>query len=131
MTLETVARNAAVAAVAALADDGSYLELTTTGDSVLATIALDNTPFEASPTTGVIKLIGDDGTTAISAGNPRAFTGTGAGTATKCKLRDSLDALIVTLTVGTSGTDVVLDNDVIAVDQVGSLETFSLTQPAS
>lgn len=74
------------------------------GTGVLATISLPTTPFSISA--GVATLLGV----------PLTATATGAGTAAKAELRDNSDTVIRDgLTVGTSGTHVVIANTTIAI----------------
>lgn len=59
-------------------------------------------------------------------GLPKTGTATGAGTAAAARLLDSAGTTVVdNLTVGTSGTDVIIDNTSIVVSQTVSLNSVS------
>jgi hypothetical protein len=73
---------------------------------VLCTIALAVTPFTIA------------GAVATLAGTPLSGTASATGTASKAEIRSSTDAVIVSgLTVGTSGTDVILNSTSITNGQ--------------
>ncbi len=61
-------------------------------------------------------------------GLPKSGTAVGAGTAAAARIRTSADADVVTgLTVGVGSEDIVLDNAVIAVDQVVNVTAATIT----
>jgi len=94
-----------------------YIEIGTAGmGAVLVTITLATT--SATKSSGVLTL----------AGLPKSGTATGAGTAAAARIRTSAAADVVTgLTVGTGSEDIVLDNAVIAVDQVVNVTAGTIT----
>ena len=92
------------------------LILMTSADSILATFAL---------TAGGGTVTGDVWTLAFTAGT---VTAGASGTATKATIRNSgTTARITGLTVGTTGTDVVLDNNVITSGQSVTLTSATIT----
>jgi len=138
MLLPTASRNAALQAVLDLITATGKLKFRDSGTTVIAEITdLPGTGFEAAGATaaGEANFIGDNGSTIVSGGNPLTITGitaAGAGTAiADAVVTDSADVIRVTLSVGTSGTDIVLDNVNIADGQDCVLSTAKLTQPAS
>ncbi len=59
-------------------------------------------------------------------GLPKSGTGSGAGTAAAAQITDSTGTVVVDgLTVGTSGTDVIIDNTSIAIGQTVNLNAVS------
>lgn len=59
-------------------------------------------------------------------GLPNSGTATGAGTAAAAQITDSTGTVVVDgLTVGTSGTDVIIDNTSIAIGQTVNLNAVS------
>lgn len=92
------------------------LELLTTGDVLLAT-------FTLSAGGGTISA--DVWTLTFAASTVAAVA---AGTATKAQIKNSGGTAQITgLTVGTSGTDIVLDNNVIASAQNVTLTSATIT----
>lgn len=83
------------------------LEIGTTGmAAVLATVTL-NDP-SGTIASGVLSF----------SGFPKTVAATGTGVAAAARIRDSNNAdVVINLTVGTSGTDIVLDNTSIASGQ--------------
>lgn len=64
-------------------------------------------------------------------GMPKATTGLVAGTAAAARLKDSNGVIVASsLTVGTAGTDVILDNTSIAVGQNLNLVAATITHAA-
>ena len=62
------------------------------------------------------------------AGVPKSGTGVGAGDAALAKITDSNDLVVADgLTVGTSGTNIIIDNINIAVGQTVTLSSGSIT----
>lgn len=127
-TLATAARNAACDAVVDLVDAGAgagNLVLKSAGGAVLCTIALAATAFGAA-VAGVADLAG----TPLSAlGTAAAGAGTDAAT---CELQDGDGTVVVTGTVGItgSGADLELDNVSVAEGVAVNVTAFSYTQPA-
>ena len=114
--LKQTRMEAVIAAVDAGAGAGK-LVIMTSGDAVLATLTLADPSGTA--TNGVLTFDVDPD---ISA------TATGTGTAAKAKITTSADADVVTgLTVGTSGTDVIIDNTSITTGQTVTATTGTIT----
>lgn len=122
MILATSARNAAVAAVVALIDAGSgagYLEFQTSGAAEVATCPFSDPAFGA-PSTGTA--------TANAISSDTNATG---GTTTQAVAKDSDANAVATFTVGTSGTEIVLTSNVIGAGDTVSMDSLTVTQPAS
>jgi hypothetical protein len=84
---------------------------------VLVTIPLTTTGF-TGPSSGVITLHGVPLTAAASAG----------GTAAKAEIRDNAGTVIVSgLTVGTSGTDIIIDSVTIVTSQTVRVNSGTIT----
>jgi len=123
ITLSTAGRNAAVDAVTALIDVNGPGDLRiSTGlsfSTILATLVLSNPAFGAS-----------------SGGTADAFsitsdTNTGAGTATHFQIRDGNGTEIMHGTVGTSGTDLILNSTTFTSGGIASLSSLTISQPAT
>jgi len=83
---------------------------------VLATIALDTTGFTLS--SGVITMHG----------LPLSATASASGTAAKAEIRDNSGTVIVSgLTVGTSGTDIIIDSVSIVSGETVSVTAATIT----
>lgn len=95
------------------------LKILTSGDSVLATITLQDPAF-GSASSGVITL----------AGVPLSNTASGSGTAAKFTVTDSDDNIIYTGSVGTSGADITIDNTSIISGQTVSVSAHTYTASA-
>ena len=98
------------------------LKLFTAADALLATFTLAGT---AGTVSGSVLTFSDanGGTAGIL-----NTTATGAGTATKASITTSADVDVITgLTVGTTGTDLVLDNNVLAVSQAITINSATIT----
>ena len=124
-TLSTAARNAACDAIVDLIDGGASagtLEIQNSGGTVLATITLSDPAF-GSAATGV----------ATMAGVPLSDTSADAtGTAAKARYKDSNGTVIVDeITVGTSGTQIIIDNTSITTGQTVTVTAATFTMPAS
>ncbi len=92
------------------------LEILTSSDGVLATFGLDTDGGDISG--GVWTLVFDEST----------VEATGTGTAAKAQIKTSGgDAHLTGLTVGTSATDIILDNASIATGQDVTLSSASIT----
>ena len=123
ITYSTAAKNARLDAVATLIDAGAgagKLEIGTTGmASILATFALAD-PSCAAASGGVLTFDFDPDISDTSADN--------SGTAAAARIRYSNNTDIITgLTVGTSGTDIVLDSVSITAGQTVTLATATIT----
>jgi hypothetical protein len=94
------------------------------GTTLLATFTLAATAGDTSTTPGVLILNDQNGATTGILNT----TASAAGTATLAKIQTSASADIITgLTVGTSGTDLVLDNNVLANGQAITITTGTIT----
>jgi hypothetical protein len=125
VTYTTATKIARMDAVKAQIDAGTgagKLEIGTAGmATVLATIAL-NDPCGTSSDTGggVVKL--------TFSGMPRSDTSADAtGTAAAARIRDSNNTDVITgLTVGTSGTDIILDSTSITAGQTVTISAATI-----
>lgn len=123
VTYSSAAKEARMTAVGNLIDGGAgagKLKIGTTGmGSVLATIPLAD-PSVTSVTSGVLTF---DFTPAVSDTSADA-----TGTAAAAIITDSNDVTIISgLTVGTSGTDIILDSVSITAGQTVSLTSGTIT----
>lgn len=110
------------AVVTALGTAGK-LKLFTAADALLATFTLGN-PAGTVGGAGVLTFADANGATAGILNT----TASAAGTATKATLTTSADVDVVTgLTVGTSGTDLILDNNVLALSQAITINSATIT----
>jgi hypothetical protein len=117
VTYSTPTKNARMDAVAAKIDAGAgpgKLEIGTAGmAAVLLTVPL-NDPCAAAAASAVLTL----------SGFPKTVAASGAGTAAAARIRDSDNNDVITgLTVGTAGTDIIVDNTNIAVGQNVTVQT--------
>jgi hypothetical protein len=129
MKISTEARNAAVAAIAALLDSGT-IEIRTgaaptnpsdaDSGTLLAELACDTTAF-GSPTGGTV--------TAAAITSDSAANATGTAAHFRCK--DSGAAVVLQGSVGTSGADMNFDSVSFVAGAVISITSFTLTVPAS
>jgi len=110
------------AVVTAIGSSGR-LKLFTAGDVLLATFTLAGTAGTASGT-GVLTFSDANGGTAGILNT----TASAGGTATKASITTSADVDVITgLTVGTTGTDLVLDNNVLAISQAITINSATIT----
>jgi FAD/FMN-containing dehydrogenase len=87
---------------------------------VLATITLSTTP--ATVTDDVLTI----------SGVPLSTTASATGTAAKAELRDNAGTVIVSgLTVGTSGTDIIISNTSVTSGQTVQVTSGTLTHPST
>ena len=116
---KTARMNAIVTAIGA----SGKLKLWSAADALLATFTLAAT---AGTVSGSVLTLSDanGGTAGIL-----NTTAGAAGTATKASITTSADVDVVTnaLTVGTSGTDIVLDNNVFTNGQAVTINSGTLT----
>ncbi len=110
LTYTTAVKTARMTAVRDQIDAGigaGILEIGTAAmAAVLATVTLDDPSGSIS------------GAVLTLAGFPKTVAATGAGAAAAARIRDSANTDKITdLTVGTSGTDIILDNTNIAIGQ--------------
>ena len=118
VTLQANARNAAANAIAALHNSGT-LEFQTSGGVEVATIGFDATAFGAA-VSGVA--------TANTLTKDSAATG---GTTTKFVTKTSAAVPILGGSVGTSDTDIIIDNTVVSAGVEVVLTSFTITVPAT
>lgn len=120
-TLSTAARNAACNAVVDLIDAGAgagVLVFRTSGDVEVATLTFSDPAF-GNASTGVA--------TASAITSDTSATG---GTTTKATFEDSTAAIVLTATVGTSGSDINLSSTTIGAGDTVSVSSLTVTQPA-
>jgi hypothetical protein len=117
----TTKQNRMNAVVTSIGTSGK-LKLFTAADALLATFTLAAT---AGTVSGSVLTFSDaNGATAGILNT----TASGAGTATKASITTSADVDVITgLTVGTTGTDLVLDNNVLAVSQAITINSATIT----
>ena len=126
ITLATAARNAACDAIVDLIDAGAgagVLQIGSAGFAViLADITFNDPAFGAA-----------SGGTATAATSPSALqdTTTVAGTAAVFRVRDSKSVDVFSVTVGTSGTDIILNSTAFTLNGTVTLTSLTLTVPAS
>jgi hypothetical protein len=126
ISYSTTVKNARLTAVGNAIDGGSGAGVLVIGTSalsgatgVLATIALDDPSFSVSG--GVLTLVG----------LPNSATASASGTAAKAELRDSDDTVVATgLTVGTSGTDIIINTTAISDGQTVQVTSGTITHAA-
>jgi hypothetical protein len=118
ITLQSNARNAACDAIADLHDSGT-LEFQTSGGVEVATVTFGATAFGAA----------SSGTATANTITPDS-TATG-GTTTQFVTKTSAAAQILAGSVGTTGTDIIIDNTVVPAGVTVDLTAFSITVPAS
>lgn len=121
-TLATAGRNAACNAVVDLIDAGSgagSLVFRTSGDVEVATLTFSDPAF-GNASTGVA--------TASAITSDTSATG---GTTTKATLQDSDSNIVITATVGTSGSDINLSSTVIGATDTVAVSSLTVTMPAS
>jgi hypothetical protein len=107
VTYATATKTGRLNAVITAIGTGGKLELGTAGmAATLATIALNNPAGTAA--TNVLSL----------SGFPKTVAASGTGTLAAARIRDSVNGDIITgLTVGTSGTDIIVDNTSLVTGQ--------------
>lgn len=124
VTYSTAVKTARMTAVRDQIDAGGAagkLEIGTTGmGTVLATITLGYSGSSTGTISGAVLTL---------AGFPRSDTSADAtGTAAAARIRTSADADVITgLTVGTSGTDIVLDSTSITAGQTVTINSATIT----
>jgi hypothetical protein len=125
VTLTTAARNAACNAIVDLVDAGS-------GDSTLVFYAADTTT-EVATLTFATTAFGASG--AVNPGEAVADaiasdTSATGGTTTVAKFLDGDGTEVLRCTVGTSGADINLSNNVIAASETVAITELKVTVPA-
>ena len=115
-------KNARLTAVVTAIGAGGKLKLFTAADALLATFPLAATAGTASA--GILTFSDANGATAGILNT----TATAGGTATKASITTSADVDIITgLTVGTSATDMIMDNNVLALNQAATVNSATIT----
>lgn len=120
ITYTTAVKTARMNAVVTAIGTSGKLEIGTAGmASILATIILDATA--GTVTNGVLTF----------SGMPKTVAAAAAGTAAAARIRTSANADVITgLTVGTTGTDVIIDNTNIALNQNVNASSVVITHAA-
>ena len=122
VTLTTAARNAACDAIVDLLDAGaaaaSLIFVASNGSTEVATLTFSDPAFGASAV-GVA--------TASAITSDTSATG---GTTTIALLKDSNAVEVLRSTVGTSGADINLSNNVIAATETVAVSALTVTVPA-
>ncbi len=119
-TLSTAGRNAAVNAVTALINVSApgKLQFQTSGSVAVATLTFSSTSFGA-------------GSTGVATANAiTSDTNAAGGTTTKAVLTDGASTVVLTATVGTSGSDINLSSVVIGAGDTVAVSALTLTMPA-
>lgn len=118
ITAKTARMNAVVSTIGT----SGKLKLFSAADALLATFTLAST---AGTVSGAVLTLSD----ANGGGDGiLSTTASAAGTATKASITTSGDTDVITgLTVGTSGTDLVLDNNVLASGQAITINSATIT----
>lgn len=126
INLSTAAQRAALDAVTALLDGGGDVQFATdsTFGSVLATLPLNSDSFAAA--TGSAPA-----TAAMNTGTPVSAAASASGTATAFRMRTSGGTEVLRGTVGTSGADINFNSNVFASGTTVTLNSFTLSQPAT
>lgn len=118
----TAAKTARMNAVVSTIGTSGKLKLFSAADALLATFNLAAT---AGTVSGAVLTLSDDNG---GADGILSTTASAAGTATKASITTSGDVDVITgLTVGTSGTDLVLDNNVLASGQAITINSATIT----
>lgn len=118
----TAAKTARMNAVVSTIGTSGKLKLFNSADALLATFNLAAT---AGTVSGAVLTLSDANG---GADGILSTTASSAGTATKASITTSADADVITgLTVGTSGTDLVLDNNVLASGQAITINSATIT----
>lgn len=123
MILETALRNAIANAIDDEINTGTgtaTLEFETSGDVEVATIDLQDPAFGAAAT-GVITL----------AGVPLDDSNATGGTTAQASIYDQDSTKQLEMTVGTSGTEIIISTVVIAAADVVRITSLTITVPAS
>jgi hypothetical protein len=125
VTYSTAAKNARLDAVAALIDAGAsqgMLKIRDASNVVLATLILAD-PCAAAAASGILTFDFDPDISDTSAD--------ASGTAANAIITDSADTTVISgLTVGTTGTDIVLDSVDITAGQTVTITAATITHAA-
>lgn len=122
----TAAKTARMNAVVSTIGTSGKLKLFSAADALLATFNLAAT---AGTVSGAVLTLSDaNGGADGGADGILSTTASAGGTATKASVTTSGDADVITgLTVGTSGADLVLDNNVLANGQAITINSATIT----
>ena len=123
VTYTTAVKNSRMSAVVTAIGTSGLLKLFTAGDVLLATFTLASTAGTVGGA-GVLTLSDQNGATAGILNT----TASAAGTATKASIQTSAAVDIITgLTVGITGADLNMDNNVLATSQAITINSATLT----
>ena len=122
VTLTTAARNAACNAIVDLVDAGA-------GAGTLVFYAADTTT-EVATLTFSDPAFGNAATGVATASAITSDTSATGGTTTVAKFLDSDATEVLRCTVGTSGADINLSNNVIAANETVAITALTVTVPA-
>ena len=112
------------AVVTAIGTSGLLKLFASDGTTLLATFTLATTAGDTSTTPGTLILNDQNGATTGILNTTALFS----GTATLAKIQTSGSVDIITgLTVGTSGADLILDNNVLTSSQAITITTGTIT----
>jgi hypothetical protein len=130
VTLEVAARNAAVNAIVDLLDAGAtmtypQLQFKTAG----GTTAYNNGEVATLDMTDATAF-GNGSSGVATAGTIASDTSATGGTTTKATLYSQAQDPILSCSVGTSGADINLSNNVIAVGETVAITALTVTVPA-
>ena len=123
VTLPTATRNAACNAIVDLVDAGS-------GAGTLVFYAADTTTEVATLTFDATAAFGNASTGVATAAAITSDTSATGGTTTVAKFLDSDATEVLRCTVGTSGADINLSNNVIAASETVAITALTVTVPA-
>lgn len=125
VTYSTATKTARMNAVVTAIGTSGKLKLFTASDALLATFTLAST---AGTVSGAVLTFSDaNGATA----GILSTTASAGGAATKASITTSADVDVITgLTVGTSGTDLILDNNVLTNGQSVTINSATITHAA-
>lgn len=125
VTYTTAVKQARMAAVVTAIGTSGLLKLfAADGTTLLATFTLAATAGDTATTPGTLILNDQNG----AATGILNTTASAAGTAALAKIQTSTSTDIITgLTVGTTGTDLILDNNVLTSGQAITITTGTIT----
>lgn len=122
VTYSTATKTARMNAVVTTIGTSGKLKLWTSADALLATFTLAST---AGTVSGAVLTFSDQNGATAGILNT---TASGSGTATKASITTSADVDVITgLTVGTSATDLIMDNNVLASGQAITVNSATIT----